>query len=388
MAFFARPNLDNTQFKQLQGGEPLTLSGQTQIATTSGLTLATDNIGNGVIITASGASSATNNYVLTYDDVQKGIILKEATASGGTGYYTGRIPTTCTVGGLSANTNINTWTINSVLECALAPVVNPTLTNPSISSFTISDNTTIMEVGTSLSVTGSVVPNYGCIDSNYSGGTYRTCGVSGYTFDCFNAPGSFVSCPQTTEGSFATYSSSGIISAGNNNPVKVYVHFCNGGTPYNSTGGTYSTAYSATAYTANKLITGIYPWFWGVESGGVVPAGNNKPTGTCIKNIISTGTSSGTVCKVVGTTNGTLQIPFNSSPYDYIWFALPNGTTKTNWGTETDNGEIGGSVSVGGKLFPEPEEVFNVCTTCWNGQTYQIYVSNYQSSVSTIMEIN
>ena len=40
MPFFARPNLTDEQFKQLKGdNEILTLSGQTRIATTSGLTL-------------------------------------------------------------------------------------------------------------------------------------------------------------------------------------------------------------------------------------------------------------------------------------------------------------------------------------------------------------
>lgn len=382
MAFFARPNLDNTQFKQLQGGEPLTLSGQTQIATTSGLTL----IGDGGMYIPIIATGASNNYVLTYDSTQQTISLKEATASGGTGTYSGRIPTTCTVGGLSANTDVFNCSIDYILECALAPVVNPTLTNPSISCFTISDTTTVMEVGSSLSVTGMVYADLGSINSNFSGITdTRSSGVSGYTFNCFGSPGTFI--PSAT--TLATYSSSGTIGAGNNTPVTACVHFCSGGTPYNSTGGTYSTAYSASTIIENKLITGIYPWFWGVESGGVVPAGDNRPTGACIKSIISSGTSSGgTVNKVVGYTNGILEIPFNSSSCDYLWFALPSGTTKTCWLSSSDSSDIGGSVSVGGNLFPNPEVVTNVCTTCWTGQTYQIYVSNYQSSVSTIMEIN
>jgi len=385
-AFFARPNLDNTQFKQLMGGEPLTLSGQTQIATTSGLTLYGGVSGGTVMYIPIIATGATNNYVLTYDSIKQAIVLKESTASGGTGVYTCRTPTTCTVGGLSANTNIFNCSVNYILECALVPIVNPILTNPSISAFSINCTETLLEVGSTLSVCGLVTVDLGSIDSNYAGITdTRSCGVSGYTFNYFGTPGAFT--PNT---SLSTLYSSGIgtINEGSNIPVTVCAYFSGGSQPYDSNGGLYSTPFVATAYTENKLITGIYPWFWGIESGGVVPAGTNRPDGTCIKNIIGSGTVCGTVCKVVETTCGTLDIPFNSSAYDYIWFALPSGTTKTKWTSLSNNGEICGSISMGGNLFPEPEVVTNVCTTCWNGQTYQIYVSNYQSAVSTIMEIN
>ena len=388
MGFFARPELTNTQFKQLKGGEPLTLSGQTRIATISGFTLATGDTGiSGVIITASGASSTTNNYVLTYDDGDKIIKLKESTVSGGTIPYTCRTPTTCTVGGLSANTDIYNCNLSYILECALSPIKNPELTNPSISTFSISCNDTILEVGSSLSVVGCVVPYYGRIDS-YCGSNYRTYGVSGYTFDCFGSPGSFDCCLQTTEGEFANYSSSGIINEGDNIPVGVTVHFYNGDQPFNSTGGTYSTAFIASGYSENKSITGIYPWYWGTESGGIVPAGENRPTSACIKDVIANGScSGGTICKVVGLSESTLNINFNSNYDDYIWFAVPNEITKTNWGSLSNNGVIGGVTNVGGNLFPNSELVTNVSSACWNGQTYQIYISNYQSTVSTLMEI-
>ena len=55
MTFFARPNLDDIQFKQLTGST-LTLSGQTRIIETNGLTLS-DGAGSNIVITAKNASS-------------------------------------------------------------------------------------------------------------------------------------------------------------------------------------------------------------------------------------------------------------------------------------------------------------------------------------------
>ena len=73
MSFFSRPNLDNLQFKQTVDAI-LELSGQTRILKTSGFTL-TDGAGGNVIITASGASSSTNMYVLTYNHALGKIVL-------------------------------------------------------------------------------------------------------------------------------------------------------------------------------------------------------------------------------------------------------------------------------------------------------------------------
>ena len=170
MAFFARPNLDNTQFKQLKGGEPLTLSGQTQIATTTGLTLigdaGTGSQGGGMYIPII-ATGASNNFVLTYDSSYKAIILKESTASGGSTVYTESGATTCTVGGLSAGTVVYNCTLDCVLQTILNPTINPTLTNPSISSFTLSPSTTLYEVGTDVDVCGVTAFDPGSIDPVY-----------------------------------------------------------------------------------------------------------------------------------------------------------------------------------------------------------------------------
>ena len=126
MPFFARPDLSDEQFKQLVGSE-LTLSGQTRIATTSGLTLS-DGAGGYVQITADGAASGvTTGYVLTYDDSGAEPIIKlmESAASGGSAVYTCSSPTTVCVGGLPEGSPIYGSGVTTILECILVPTVNP-----------------------------------------------------------------------------------------------------------------------------------------------------------------------------------------------------------------------------------------------------------------------
>lgn len=120
MSFFSRPNLDDIQFKQTTGST-LSLSGLTRIRTVSGLTLS-DGAGGDVLISASGASTATTQgYVLTYMD---GLIsLQPSSASGGTfqfdtDRYTTRsgVPSVCVGGECS---------VNNFLETYFFPAVGP-----------------------------------------------------------------------------------------------------------------------------------------------------------------------------------------------------------------------------------------------------------------------
>jgi hypothetical protein len=115
MGFFARPDLSDISFKQLPDSL-LTLSGQTRIATTSGLTL-TNGIGGFVPIIATGNTAGS---VLTY---RGGRISLEGSATSGESRYYCASPTTCTVGGLLSGSNITGCTITSILECILVPPI-------------------------------------------------------------------------------------------------------------------------------------------------------------------------------------------------------------------------------------------------------------------------
>ena len=367
MAFFARPNLDNVQFKQLDGSE-LTLSGQTQIATISGLTLATgDTNGTGVIITASGASAAMNNYVLTYDDVDKKIKLKESGISGGTGYYNGASPTTCSVGGLTASTEIFNCSIVDIIQCMVAPNVPPVITSQSVSSFTLwctssplTPISTLYEIGTCLCVRGCTCFNRGCINPYYQGSPpysacYRSIGASGYSYGIYGNPAVFA-C-DTNPSNFCDFLPH---SAGTTNTLSVFVNYCCGPQPYYSDCTTpFGTALVASATTTcNRTISGVYPWYWGKST--TVPI-----TNTCVSN--------GT--KVVAQSTGTLAVCFNSTPSDYLWLAIPTGTTKTCWYV---NGTNNGPLSINpADTWASACIVTGVTSTlgCWSNRNYNVYVT-------------
>jgi hypothetical protein len=76
-----------------------------------------------------------------------------------------------------------------------------------------------------------------------------------------------------------------------------------------------------------------------------------------------------------------LTITYNSDPDDFIWFAIPTIFGKKNkWDvTLFNSGNIGGSKISNGNLFPTPE------TILLNGVNYDIYISNYRTSVQDII---
>jgi hypothetical protein len=392
MAFFARPNLDNTQFKQLKDSE-LTLSGQTQIATTSGLTLVGD-AGTGpaayggmwIPIIATGAS---NNFVLTYDGTDKVIKLKASTASGGSTVYTESGATTCTVGGLSAGTTIYNCTLDCVLQCILNPTVYPALSSPSLSSFTITPSTTLYEVGAVSNVCGTACFNAGCINPQYTAlCDKRSCGTLCYVYNAFGVPYECI----TNAPSVPNYSFGANVIGAGSNYVSASICYCSGVQPYDSSGAAYNSPLSTgVTSVCTRTITGVYPWYWGTLTCAAA-AGVGRPTACCIKDGITGGTlTNGTCNKCVGTSTGTLDVVFGSTSSDYLWFATPVGsTTKTCWyETALNNGCIGGGVSVGCNLFPAPDTVTGMDSfeSCWCGQSYKIYVSNYQSASVTNMEL-
>jgi len=388
MAFFARPNLDNTQFKQLKGGEPLTLSGQTQIATTSGLTLFGD-AGTGpaayggmyIPIIATGAS---NNFVLTYDGTQKAIVLKQSTSSGGTTVYPYSGLTTCTVGGITAGTSIYNDEVVDILQDILSPTVYPDLTSPSISSFTINPTSLLYEVGAVASISATVAFNPGAIDPVYppTACSCRSDGTLCYIYTALAFP---YECVTNAPSNIYPFTPTPVQPG--SNVVSASVCYQGGTQPYDSSGAMYDTPLSTgVTATSSKTITGTYPWYWGIEASGGVPIGVNRPTACCVKDVITGGTYG---CKCVGLSTGTLFVNFGSTSDDYLWFATPVASiTKTWWYVDAlNNNAIGGAVNPAGNLFPDPETVSAVTTTCWSGQEYNIYISNKQSCSTSIMEL-
>lgn len=363
MTFFARPNLDNTQFKQLKGGEPLTLSGQTQIATVSGLTL-TDGAGGYIPVVATGA---TNNYVLTYDSSDQAIKLKESSASGGSSVYTYTGDTTCAVGGLDVGQNLFNDSLVDIIHCMVSPTLPPTLSLPTISSFTIAPSNLLYEIGTEISIVGTTNFNGGSISPVYppTACSCRSNGVCCYVYSDFGPPAT-VSGPALSD----VYNFTSAYSVGvNSNTVSVNICYCCGVQPYDSAGDPSGTPLvSGATGVATKNIIGTYPWFWGTSVGAptIGQALIDNYTTKCIQSNY----------------NSIIVDNFNVSG-EYIWFAIPAGNTRTSWQGANNPSNSG---VIPGILFPSPTTM-NIdspdVSGCWGGlHSYEIYVSNSPTSIN------
>ena len=383
MPFFARPDLSDEQFKQLSGST-LTLEGTTDF---TGVLQS-----KGVEIDATVGSGTTAGDVLQFDGT-KIILASSTTGSTGGGIYYGSSPTTCTVGGLVYGTPISGTTIQSILQSILVPALCGTLTAPTRTfSMPVANPYEVGCVLNSLSATlgyniGSINPQY---SSTLPWGTYSV-GRSGnptcYTWTDFNASSGCcgtgaLSIPINP---FPSYT----VEDGNRNAYACVTSSA-GAQPSGSTGTPYGTPYSACT-TAPQVVSvcGIYPYFYGRLTCSA-PAGVGRPSVTCIASIISGGT--GLCTKDVEFSNNTICVNFNSTADDYLWFATPcTSTTKTCWYVDaTNKGSIGGAVSAGGNLFPAQETVVSGITSsqgCWNQQTYKVYISNYQTCSTAIMEL-
>jgi len=377
--FFAQPNLDNLQFKQLTSSE-LKLCGQTKIATTSGLTLS-NGVGGYVPIIATGG---TNNKVLTY---LNGNIVLRPTTGGGNMVYTGASPTTCTVGGLPAGCAIYNQSISTILEQILVPTINPVVTGPVNSSFTLSPPTTIYEVGTCVTnICATSCFSRGSVAPQYNGGSPYRSGLPN-TYNYIQLGGICAATNSTALCNCYLFTPSKIQVG--NNVVSTSITYSSGSTPvYNSACSVWLTALPSgtTSPSLSYTICGLYPYYWGNIASGGSPAGGNRPL--INKYLVTGGT------KVVDFSSDLLLINFNSTSDDYIWFAIPSeSASKTKWYVDAlNNGIIGGGVNVGGNLFPDFVVVNDVASTTWSSviggspHSYKVYVSNYQTALNTIIE--
>lgn len=142
--------------------------------------------------------------------------------------------------------------------------------------------------------------------------------------------------------------------------------------PLDSDDNNYGTPLAAWSNTKSTTITAIYPYFRGKVSGGSKPTANQA--------LIDSGT------KVVSGSNGTITVSFASDATDWIWFAIPQtSTSKTKWYVDAINN---GDIWTPSDLFGAEDLVsIDSPTLLWNGVTYKIYVSNYQTEVVSPMEL-
>lgn len=418
MTFFARPDLSNIQFKQLEGSV-LTLSGTTQIANVSGLTLS-NGLGGFVPISLEGAAQGVTDYwSLSYDPVDGVVKLMDISGGTGVGVYLGASPTTCTVGGLNENTDIYGTGFTCILEMMLVPTVEPIVLGPS-QTFQMSPATSIFEigepftvVGTSSFCAGSATPHYDSNGTCVSSCIPRAGNPFEYVYDGnlqLQTAGVEVIASSSCNNTH-TITPPPRIDSGNNSWVSC-VRYSSGETIYDSSGGVFQAALPAGHITTSRNFCGIFPYYWGRwRTTTSTPAGQDRPTRAQIEDCINylnelrsdtqpTTTvwndDGNTTCIVVAPSTGTITINFDSNPEDYLWFAIyDSNPIKTCWYvTESNSSLIGGAVNPGGNLFPSPTEIDMVNSDKWDeapsvsgNQTFKLYISNYQSRFVLPMQI-
>jgi hypothetical protein len=259
-------------------------------------------------------------------------------------------PATETVGGFNAGDSITGMTPNEIFEKMLVKYQAPTF-----SAFSITGQSTTIEVGTALS--GNKTFTWTTTNS----GNINAGSISIKDLDS----GSFLASGLNNDGTE-------LVSIGTiTNTAPIVQDWEIRGTNTNSAD-----------FTRQFTVSSIYPYFYGKVSSGGAGAGANRPTAN--QALINSGTKS------VSSSTGTITITFNSTSDDYIWFAIPStSTSKTKWYiNDLNTGNIGGSVSPAGNLFPAFDSVsIDSPTVLWNGVLYKIYISNYQTAATLPMQL-
>lgn len=265
---------------------------------------------------------------------------------GGSIFYTGASPSNTTVGGLTAGSVLTGKTISKLLETMLV-----VYQSPSFSTFSITGQSTTIEVGTALS--GSKTFTWSTSNSS----NIATNSVLVRDVTANNVLASGLANDGTEVVAIGTITNTSPISRSWRAEA----------TQANNPAG------NSTFISSNFTVNSIYPYFYGKTASGGAASGANRPTATAA--FVTGGT------KVLASSTDTISISFNSTSDDYIWFAIPStSTSKTAWYVDTlNNGSIGGSVSPGGNLFPTFDSV-SVTTVLWAGVSYKVYISNYQTT--------
>lgn len=380
---------------RLYKGTDYYVTGGTYSSGTTTLTL-TRNDGENIDITGFSASGLVSVSANTGLGIENDILYTTYNTLLDSGLTTpedvGGIPAGTSVADISGDTFV------SLFNDLLFPTVQPTYTIPTISIGGVSNST--REVGTTLnlSLTASSVKNdagdftqlrllrngsaiftdttltestasnlpdqYGYADPNNPN--------SGFTISPTPYSETYV-VPAPTGGNTSTsttYRADGNYDAGL--PKKDNKGVDDTRTPavrLSSAPQAASNNYQSSQYT----YTGIYPYFWGVST--------TQPTTTTIIDEITGGTAN----KVLTSAANTITITFGASS-QYLWFAhFSNYTNKTVWYVDALNsGSIGGASN----LFNTPTtHSINSPDGYWSGINFEIYITNYQTSTFSSMQL-
>jgi hypothetical protein len=319
------------------------------------------------------ANSAESAWILPYP----GNIVTEPITGDTSSHviYSGKSPSNIEVGGMPVGTTLTGRTFSSILQEMLIDTIIPVTIEPSqIFSNNIGS---LYEYGSVINIDFSTNFDKGLINLDGSFQNYRSGDVNCYYYNGPGLPSTVTSTSLSDNQSITGFTVSATTVWG------ACVGYDCGSQPLNSLDMPSGTPLPAGTTGEETLsVSGLYPYYWGIYSSGSSPAGVNRPAAT--NDLVTGGT------KVLASSDGELNLNFNSTSDDYLWFAIPStSTSKTCWDVDIfNNGEIGGGVSVGCNLFPDFDSV-SVCSVqnCWNDVSYKVYVSNYQSSTSETMDL-
>jgi hypothetical protein len=247
MSFQTKQELSSKKFFQATG-DTLTLSGQTIIS--GGLKYNTSP-------TITGSTQIVHKAY-----VDSAI----ADITGSSIIYNGATPASVTVGGITAGYQLTGKTANQILESLLVPTLNPTLTAPSISSFSQNLATT-QEVG--LSVTPTFTTNFsrGSISPQYTSASPFRSGLP--TKYVYGGTGNVRSVASTGTTNTSAATGATVLAVGANTWT-VYVAYSAGVQPKDSSGGNFSTPLASGATSnSSTSITGQYIRFYGANATSV-----------------------------------------------------------------------------------------------------------------------
>ena len=315
-----------------------------------GIIIVDSRLGLGLNYSNASIDEVNISWATDDDHIPSIGMIKENISSGGGGVYDGASPTNTQLGAIPSDTDLTGMTWQEIIEMATVAYLSPVF-----SSFSISGQNTLIEVGETLSGiktftwgttnVSNIVPNSINID-DVSGSTNLATGI-------------------TNDGS----EDLDIGTVNNTSPITQQYRITGTNTQTND-------------FNRNFSISSIYPYFYGTVASGGAGAGANRPVAN--QALIDSGV------KVLNSSSGTITINFNSTADDYLWFAIPtSSTSKNTWYTsELNNGSIGGAVSPSGNLFPDFDSVsVDSPEVLWNGVTYKIYISNFQSAVTDPMQL-
>lgn len=273
----------------------------------------------------------------------------EKVAAGASGVYDLSSPTTTTVGDLVAGTDISGLTWQEIIEAMVY-----SYQVPFFNTFSISGQASDIEVGDDLSGFKSFIWTTTNTGNIQEPGTIE---------DVTNA--GVLATNVTVSGGSASLDI-GVLDTSSEREQRWRIS---------------AQDTEATPFSRDYAIDIIYPYFYGTVQDSNAP-GTNRPTAN--QTLIDGGT------KVVEDSSGNLNISWNSNADDYVWFAVPSTVAdKTAWvdlSNPSNNGSIGGVAD----LFPSPDTVAisQPVTVNWSGVNYDIYISNYQTSFTTTVQIS